>query len=289
MNGTLARLAVFLIGLPAIGAIVVFVPFFNNSGIALLICGFAGLGGIEAARLFPEGRSKTAMAAGFLGGFLVPAAEYFSWLGLPGLSAVPPGNGAAAAIAMLSLVYLGIEAFSPKNRIEAILPRITSRFLPLLYPGLLAAFMVRIGAHGNGQALYFVFFAICFGNDSIAWASGMLFGRKRGIVAVSPNKSVAGFIGGFIASAAAGAAAKLISPDSFNGSIAQWTILGALTGIAVIVGDLAESGLKRSAGIKDSGSIVPGRGGVLDSIDSLLFAAPVFCLIIWAFSPGGAA
>ncbi|MDR0495298.1 MAG: phosphatidate cytidylyltransferase, partial [Treponema sp.] len=88
---------------------------------------------------------------------------------------------------------------------------------------------------------------------------------------------IAGFIGGIFASVVVGTGAALIFPEIFvSGSPIAGSLLGLLTGLAAAFGDLGESAIKRSSGIKDSGTIIPGRGGVLDSIDSVIFAAPVF-------------
>jgi phosphatidate cytidylyltransferase len=125
-------------------------------------------------------------------------------------------------------------------------------------------------------------------NDSLAWAAGLLFGKgNRGIIAASPNKSVAGFIGGLAASVLVGLGASLFMPAAFSSKwlISPWAgiMLGLLSGIAACLGDLGESAMKRSVHIKDSGTIIPGRGGVLDSIDSISFAAPVFYVFYWFF------
>jgi phosphatidate cytidylyltransferase len=120
------------------------------------------------------------------------------------------------------------------------------------------------------------FCVLAFSSDSFAWLVGMTLGRRRGIVAVSPNKSLEGFIGGLLAPVGMVFACAAVFPASLSGRWWELLLLGFLVGAAVIVGDLFESALKRSAGIKDSGSAVPGRGGFLDSLDSLLLAAPVF-------------
>ena len=87
---------------------------------------------------------------------------------------------------------------------------------------------------------------------------------------------MAGFIGGACGSVGLAFGCAALFPYALGGPWWTTLILGSVIGAAVIVGDLFESALKRSAGIKDSGSAVPGRGGFLDSFDSLLFAAPVF-------------
>jgi phosphatidate cytidylyltransferase len=126
-----------------------------------------------------------------------------------------------------------------------------------------------------------------FANDGMAWLAGKLFGKgNQGVIPVSPQKSVAGFIGGTIASIIVGVGAALLFPAIFTPQYDFFSaiypvagaLLGLLTGIAATCGDLGESAIKRSSGLKDSGHIIPGRGGVLDSIDSIALAAPVFYL-----------
>jgi phosphatidate cytidylyltransferase len=270
VKGVIARLLVFFLGIPAIVAIAFYLRGYNSIGISLMVCLFSGVGGIEISALFQQGRSLTRKIAAFLIAFLVPFMGY-----LDGLSLLPPGAFAFCAAAFVIIVMTS-EVFSKAASIPRILERVSSLFFPFLYPGVLALFLVRIGARADSVSLYLLFFAICFGNDSAAWFFGMLLGKKRNIVPVSPNKSVAGFIGGIVLSIVSPIIFALASPLHFQGPLWRWALLGFLCGLAVIFGDLAESAIKRSAGVKDSGAIVPGRGGVLDSIDSLLFAAPVF-------------
>ena len=120
-----------------------------------------------------------------------------------------------------------------------------------------------------------------FLNDAAAYLFGMLFGnRKETVTAVSPNKTKIGFAAGFGTSIAVAVLIKTILPMIFTKPYYIMVIIGAATGISCIFGDLIESALKRSASVKDSGTIIPGRGGVLDSLDSLLFAAPVFYYLV---------
>ena len=123
------------------------------------------------------------------------------------------------------------------------------------------------------------------GNDSMAWLVGVSVGRKRGIVAVSPNKSLAGFLGGLSGSLLAGLISYYLFPNAGIASLISLLFVGLCVGVTVILGDLLESALKRSAGVKDSSSFIPGRGGILDSFDSLFFSAPLFIALasIWGF------
>lgn len=131
------------------------------------------------------------------------------------------------------------------------------------------------------REILITFLLMVFMCDSLAWFFGVLFGKgNRGIVKASPNKSIAGFAGGIAGSILSGIVCKIIWQDVFHGSFIKMIILGAIIALASIAGDLAESVIKRSANCKDSGNIVPGRGGILDSIDSIAFSAPVYYVTV---------
>jgi phosphatidate cytidylyltransferase len=138
-----------------------------------------------------------------------------------------------------------------------------------------------------------LFLLITFGNDSIAWLAGTLFGKNnRGLIPASPNKSIAGFLGGFFGTLIISTGAAYLFPEIFSigvntapvsGLLVKAAILGLCTGIFAALGDLCESAIKRSCGFVDSGKIILGRGGVLDSIDSIAVAAPVYFLLFSLF------
>ena len=111
--------------------------------------------------------------------------------------------------------------------------------------------------------------------DSGAYFAGRRFGRRKLAPSVSPGKTVEGAAGGTVAVlawAACGAA-------FFDGGILPWLVIGTALALATVVGDLFESVLKRVRGVKDSGALLPGHGGVLDRVDSILAATPVFVLL----------
>ncbi len=270
MKGLISRLLIFFLGIPAIVAVTYFFRQNNGMGISLLTCLFSGLGGIEVSMLFPAGRKKLRMAVAFIIALSIPLTDY-----LVGLK-ILPASAFSLVIAALVLVVMTREIFRKTEAIPAILERLSALFFPILYPGFLAIFIIRIGQQANNLPLFLLFFSICFGNDSAAWFFGMLLGKKRNVIPVSPNKSIAGFLGGMATSTLLPLAFTLARPDIYAGALWKYLLLGFFSGLAVVFGDLAESAIKRSAGVKDSGSLIPGRGGVLDSIDSLLFAAPVF-------------
>ena len=125
---------------------------------------------------------------------------------------------------------------------------------------------------GGVQWIFFVLFVLWLG-DSGAYCVGKAIGRRKLLPAISPNKTVEGAVGGLLASLLAGFACKAIFLSELAGVHCFFLTLAiALSGQ---VGDLCESTFKRLRGVKDSGTFLPGHGGILDRIDSLLFAAPV--------------
>ena len=145
----------------------------------------------------------------------------------------------------------------------------------LMYVALpLAALNLAYVAFSEGKWLVLLMFAMIWLNDTGAYCVGSLIGRRRLFERLSPKKSWEGFFGGLAFCLAAGALAALfLLPDSLG--VLSGLGLGAVVCVFSTWGDLFESLLKRSHGIKDSGKLIPGHGGILDRIDSLLFVAPV--------------
>jgi phosphatidate cytidylyltransferase len=124
-------------------------------------------------------------------------------------------------------------------------------------------------------------FILIWVNDSFAYLVGKSIGRTKLFPSVSPKKTMEGTVGGFIF--ALGAAYLMATFEALISPI-QWMILATVIVVAGSLGDLIESKLKRAAGVKDSGAILPGHGGMLDRLDSLVFAAPFAYLTLNIFS-----
>ncbi|MFV9507011.1 MAG: phosphatidate cytidylyltransferase [Oscillochloridaceae bacterium umkhey_bin13] len=137
-----------------------------------------------------------------------------------------------------------------------------------LQGGLLASLQIPPGA-----AWLFLVLAITWIQDSAAFFAGRAFGKHKMAPILSPKKTWEGFAGGFIASILTALVADLLLglPLSYLGA----ALIGAVAGIAGPLGDLGESLIKRQLGVKDSGNLIPGHGGILDRMDSLLFVGPV--------------
>lgn len=148
-------------------------------------------------------------------------------------------------------------------------------FYCALSPAIIALLLKR--PHGTDWLV--VLLAIVFVGDSLAFFSGYFFGKKKLHPMVSPKKTWAGSVGGVLGSIVAGYGFCyfFLPPAAYSFHI-LW--IAALTGCAGQVGDLFESLLKRVTGVKDSGKIMPGHGGVLDRIDGVLFAGPLFCFLV---------
>jgi phosphatidate cytidylyltransferase len=242
---------------------------------ALVVSIFSAGAGTELARLFRARGIGVLPAFGAMAGALPPL---ITWLVLITPNLRGPGFVFALGAALTALLFLGPLAFSRGQKIADILPLASAYGFCLVYPGLLAAFIV-VAASGmprGGEAVLGLLI-IVFANDSLAWLVGVTIGGRRGLVEISPNKSLSGFIGGLAGSIIGAIALRSLFQGASHAHPLALALFGLIMGIAVIIGDLFESGLKRSAGVKDSGTRIPGRGGFLDSVDSLLFAAPVFC------------
>jgi len=154
----------------------------------------------------------------------------------------------------------------------------------LIYAALpmsLSNYLVFSKFHGAYSAtLFLALLIIIWVYDSGAYLFGVSFGKHRLFERISPKKSWEGAIGGTLL--ALGAAA-VIAQYITQISLMHWLILGFLIVVASTLGDLTESMIKRQFGVKDSGSIFPGHGGILDRFDSLLFAIPVFVCYLEVF------
>lgn len=183
-------------------------------------------------------------------------------------------------LALILLVYCTFR--SPMDRVLA---DAASSVFALFYLGLTLIPILMLREQSNGPSLLAFLFLTVWAGDTVAMYAGRLFGKRKLAPNLSPNKTWAGAIGSVVGSVAV--AAILLALSSY---LAQWNsvklsyedevwwywlILAMVVNVAAQVGDLAESALKRSAGVKDSGTLLPGHGGILDRIDALLLAAPV--------------
>jgi len=280
MKKIVQRLLIFFISMPLILGIVLLLPHYHHLALNLIVVVFSALGAAEFSGLLTQKKlSISRIEAAFLGALPPSVMILIVNFGFSELLL-------SAVIAAVVSWLLVSQIFSQGDALDKFLNRLAAGLAVLLYPGMLMAWLVRMSRwEESASVIILTFLAAVFANDGMAWLAGKLFGKgNQGVIPVSPQKSVAGFIGGTAASIIVGAGSALLFPaifipryDLFPGALpATGALLGLLTGIAATCGDLGESAIKRSSGLKDSGNIIPGRGGVLDSIDSVALAAPVF-------------
>ena len=206
----------------------------------------------------------------------------------PGLVPTPMVGPGATAISWLwdifwpaTIVIIFIRQFMRENTFEALGGLATTLF-GLAYIAALFSYLLYIRTAKHGQGAWLVLFLILVTKmgDVGAYAIGSLVGRHTLMPRVSPRKTVEGFIGAVCVSGlAAFLAAPLLGQQPIFGQPPTpilCVVLGLILGFVGQLGDLAESLLKRDCQVKDTGVLIPGLGGVLDVIDSLLFTAPLF-------------
>lgn len=225
------------------------------------------------------------------------------WLGITAasilvlLAAYEPTFGAWAdrALALLLVLVLAalVVAVSRRSTADAPLLSVTATVAGALYTGGTLAFAVMLrhlpdsvaaDSHDplEGRLLVLYPLVVIWASDTAAYFAGKRFGRTRMAPRVSPGKTVEGGVAGLAAAVAAGSLAGLVMRDlaSFPVSPAIGALVGLALGVVGQLGDLAESLLKREAGVKDSGTLLPGHGGVLDRFDALFFSLPLAYVLL---------
>jgi phosphatidate cytidylyltransferase len=182
----------------------------------------------------------------------------------------------AASFGVLLLVIGYSVAGAVLVRDESLERAATTAF-GLVYVGVPLGALVLIHRLGGREAVLLLLFTIVV-SDSAQYYTGRMFGRRPLAPAISPKKTIEGAIGGFVVGTAFVVfAGRLAFPMT---RLPELVVLGMMLVILGIAGDLFESRLKRTAGVKDSSALIPGHGGILDRIDALLFATPVFYLFV---------
>ncbi len=163
--------------------------------------------------------------------------------------------------------------------IKQLMSEVKKGLVGFLYLGLLPIPTIQLLDLQNGSYLIISLLFIVYLNDTFALFFGRTFGKDFVLPYISPKKTLQGSLGGILGSIAGAAIFIEILPDSIDlGSLAwlKMILLAIITGYASQMGDFWESLMKRVAGVKDSGTILPGHGGILDRVDSILFACPIF-------------
>lgn len=235
----------------------------------ILVAGVAALGLREFdALVFREGLPLRWLAPHIAGAFLIPLGATLG--GAAGLHVV--------LMAGLFAAFFFILATSPGDPAE--IDRLAKLVLGWLYVPYLLSYVMLIAKFSDARAWLFFIILVVIATDAGAYYCGRRFGRRKLYERVSPNKTIEGALSGLVAGMLVGTAFNQV----FQEKMPEGAILLVSGCLAVVgqIGDLVESMLKRMSGQKDSGRLLPGHGGVLDRLDSLLFVFPTawFLLIL---------
>ncbi|HEX7485014.1 MAG TPA: phosphatidate cytidylyltransferase [Vicinamibacterales bacterium] len=207
-------------------------------------------------------------------------------------SRVPRAASAVAAMAMCAAVGLGIPLELPlvaafvglgalivgsRAPAAGVLSDVAAAIFPMVYLGVPLGSVVALHAMAGRESVLLLLLTVIV-SDSAQYFTGRWLGRHELSPVISPKKTVEGALGGFVL---APATMVVLAHWWLPGRSPVWVLLVGLAIVGLgIAGDLFESLLKRSAGVKDSSALIPGHGGVLDRIDAMLFAAPVFYVLL---------
>ncbi len=199
------------------------------------------------------------------------------WLGIACGGALPltfyvggiAHHGAVAALVMLSFLV----GLCVRQELVISFQSLAFTLFGTFYVGWLFSYVVLLRMFINGPNYVFFIFGVVWLGDAAALVSGRLFGRHRLAPRLSPGKTIEGAIGGFLGSLCGATLGGRWLLGHFT--LTQCVAIGCLLAVLGQLGDLSESLLKRSSGVKDSGVLIPGHGGILDKVDGILFGAPV--------------
>ncbi len=258
------RIATSLVGLPILFVVIKYLP---PGVFLLLVTAAVALGCLEFYALAEKRGFRPHKS---LGAALAVATAYTFFDPRLGLADV-----LCAAAILVPLASLWRGGGGPLRELEAELPAVALTCMAVLFVGLLMGYCLGLLHDGGemGRDLTVLLFWVVWVSDAAAYTVGRMWGRHKLAPSVSPAKTVEGAMGALVAATAAALVARAWFFHRLGPLDA--VALGVLLGGAGILGDLAESLLKRAAAVKDSGRLFPGHGGILDRADSLLFAAPV--------------
>ncbi len=256
-----------LVAVPLLVYIVYFGPPWLFQGFIFVV---SVVGFLEFIRLtapeFPSAAKALCVVLSFLFVYCLSGGPFFQVLTIFCLWAMMP---------------LGFYLFSSQSRRNRAVEDIGKAALGFLYVSVPLGLLLLMVRHPKGHLWILWLFTVIFAGDTGAFYVGRSLGRHKLYPAVSPGKTWEGAVGGLFAGVAAG----LIFSSFFRvgGSALQVGLLAGSLSVCGQIGDLVESMVKRGAGVKDSGRILPGHGGLLDRVDGVLFAIPVlYMFVTWS-------
>ena len=265
----------------------------TGRNLPLAVAVSVALGGLALLTLFTLKATFLCLLAAAVGAALWELSRAFGTRGI----ALPLPPIAAGGAAMLALAYWSGEqatlaafaltvvvllAWRLRGGATGYVRDLTAAVFALAYLPFLAVFVPLMLARPDGSRRTLIFVALAVCSDVGGYFAGILLGKHPMAPGISPKKTWEGLAGSVLLGVTAGA---ILLVTLLHGHVWQGVILGAAAVAAATLGDLAESMIKRDLEIKDMGSVLPGHGGVMERIDSLLIVAPVAWLLLTVFIP----
>ena len=205
-------------------------------------------------------------------------------LGVAGMLVSAYARGAEALVVTFGLTIIGILIWRVADGVAGAARDLSASALVTFYPVFLAGFAALMLAAPDGRQRIVVFILVTVFSDIGGYAVGVKFGKHPMAPSLSPKKSWEGFAGSVLSCALVGA---ISLPLLLDGVWWAGAVLGVVAAAAATLGDLIESSIKRDLGIKDMSTILPGHGGLMDRLDSLVVVAPVAWALLLLFVPLG--
>lgn len=251
-------------------AVLLFAGLFHSFFWLLFIAGFATGAAWEFTRIFFKERLHA------VSGLVVSTATLFplnAWLKHEGWFSVDPSILIALVLILAPTLFIMSRGTLEEFRQDVPMAVFGALWIGWLMSFLIPVYYIKVNGFLYGiQSIFFLAFTAC-GNDVGAYYTGSAFGKHKLSELYSPKKTWEGLIGGYVVALILGQVTRFFFADQFSALDAALMTLGVV--IAGTFGDLVESVFKRSFAVKDAGDILPGHGGILDRVDSILFAAPV--------------
>jgi phosphatidate cytidylyltransferase len=262
-----------------LGAYIVLSLLFFKPAFVGLVAAALAIGAVEIHQALQKQGMRSAIVPIVIGSVAIATGSYLAGKQDPAVfSTTSVLLGSLALTVLASLIWR-----MPGGSAGYVKDASASLFI-IAYVPLLGSFAALMLAGGNGGTRIVTFMLIVVMNDVGGYIAGVLFGKHPMAPKISPKKSWEGFVGSLLFGTAAGVCMAI-----FGLGVPFW--VGIILGVALVAvgtcGDLIESMIKRDIGIKDMSSFLPGHGGIMDRLDSLLIAAPVAWLIMYVLVPGG--
>lgn len=265
------RILVAVIFVPLLLAVMLLLP---SLAWTAVVCFIAAMAAFELMRATGEQKISLPMqSVTILSAALIPLG---SWYGL-GTAAI----SLCAFVVMAVCFWCAIRAYDGHSAPVGFFHVLVCLFGGVVIPLALSA-LAELRCMDNGKYLVLLAVLLAFVTDAGAYFAGVFLGKHRGITKVSPNKSLEGYIGGFVVGALFAVLYGVVigSLEHLTPNYLSLALCGLFGALATEVGDLAFSFVKRQYGVKDFGKLLPGHGGMLDRFDSMIFCGPVVLFII---------